>query len=77
MSSRRDSESSNSSVNTLEDLSQAFRLTIAMGEESLATRGDHSHALDNRGDNDSLSDKGDNESLEEGADNSVQGILAI
>jgi len=48
-----------------------------MGEESLATRGDHSHALDNRGDNDSLSDRGDNESIEEGADNSVQGIPAI
>lgn len=33
--SRRDSDASNSSVNTLEDLSLAFKLTIAMGEEAL------------------------------------------
>ena len=33
--SRRGSDTSNSSINTLEDLSLAFKLTIAMGEEAL------------------------------------------
>jgi len=34
--SRPDSRSSNSSVNTIEDLSLAFNQTIALGEETLA-----------------------------------------
>ncbi|XP_052248393.1 uncharacterized protein LOC127856309 isoform X2 [Dreissena polymorpha] len=42
-SSRRGSVSSNSSVNTIEDISEAFKLTIAMGEESLGDfESDHS-----------------------------------
>ncbi|WAQ93616.1 hypothetical protein MAR_006087 [Mya arenaria] len=49
VSSRRDSMSSNSSINTIEDLSQAFKLTIAMGEEALGIDTD-----------DNVSEHGDN-----------------
>ncbi|XP_052797230.1 LOW QUALITY PROTEIN: protein cordon-bleu-like [Mya arenaria] len=49
ISSRRDSMSSNSSINTIEDLSQAFKLTIAMGEEALGIDTD-----------DNVSEHGDN-----------------
>lgn len=38
--SRPDSRSSNSSVNTLEDLSLAFNQTIALGEETLGIESD-------------------------------------
>ena len=38
--SRPDSPSSNSSINTLEDLSLAFKQTIAMGEEALGLDSD-------------------------------------
>ena len=45
--SRRDSESSNSSINTLEDLSLAFKLTIAMGEEALDDESEDENVDDN------------------------------
>lgn len=38
--SRPDSRSSNSSVNTIEDLSLAFNQTIALGEETLGIDSD-------------------------------------